>query len=286
MTNVNLLQAMGRIDPKLIADAAPDVSQKKTISNVWLKLGAIAACFALVLAIGIPYFFDPGQPDVLPPLNVVEYNGAIYEVIDMADTKLLDTYNLPYKITDEMIGTEFGAGLDALGNKTEEIYYQYVPYAEIATEEANGDKRAQRAVYVVSKNGEYSFALFCNFIKYDANTHEEIAEMLAIYGIDAAEDIAKVEIGSSILDTTSAIEMFFDILCNSESMGNDDYQKTVYAGMTEAEQQALSKSLADSMIKIRIITNKGMVINNMHYYPTVDYVYWGITYYKMAESLR
>lgn len=50
MTNTDLLQAMGRIDPKLIADAAPDVPQRKRANNTWLKWGAIAACLCLIAA--------------------------------------------------------------------------------------------------------------------------------------------------------------------------------------------------------------------------------------------
>lgn len=50
MTNANLLQAIGRIDPKLIADAAPDVPQKKTGNKTLIKWAfAVAACFALVM---------------------------------------------------------------------------------------------------------------------------------------------------------------------------------------------------------------------------------------------
>lgn len=49
MTNTNLLQAMGRIDPKLIADAAPDVPQKKSANKTWVKwASAVAACFCLI----------------------------------------------------------------------------------------------------------------------------------------------------------------------------------------------------------------------------------------------
>ncbi|MGM9596575.1 MAG: hypothetical protein ACI3XO_02050 [Eubacteriales bacterium] len=49
MTNTNLLQAMGRIDHKLIADAAPDVPQKKSTNKRWVKWASLAACFALVI---------------------------------------------------------------------------------------------------------------------------------------------------------------------------------------------------------------------------------------------
>lgn len=50
MTNTNLLHAMGRIDLKLIADAAPDVRQKKCANKVWLKWGMVAACLCFVAA--------------------------------------------------------------------------------------------------------------------------------------------------------------------------------------------------------------------------------------------
>lgn len=48
MTNKNLLQAMGRIDPKLILDAAPDVPQKKSVNNTWVKWASLAACLCLI----------------------------------------------------------------------------------------------------------------------------------------------------------------------------------------------------------------------------------------------
>ena len=43
MTNTNLLQAMGRIDPKLIVDAAPDAPQKKSTNKTWVKWASLAA---------------------------------------------------------------------------------------------------------------------------------------------------------------------------------------------------------------------------------------------------
>ena len=55
MTNTNLLQAMGRIDPKLIADAAPDVQQKKNANKTWVKWASLAACLAIVIC-AIPLF--------------------------------------------------------------------------------------------------------------------------------------------------------------------------------------------------------------------------------------
>lgn len=50
MTNTNLLHAMGRIDPKLIADAAPDVDQKKSANISLIKWASLVACLALILS--------------------------------------------------------------------------------------------------------------------------------------------------------------------------------------------------------------------------------------------
>lgn len=64
MTNTNLLQAMGRIDPKLIADAAPDVQQKKNANKTWVKWASLAACLAIVIC-------------AIPLFNLLFYSGDI-----------------------------------------------------------------------------------------------------------------------------------------------------------------------------------------------------------------
>ena len=50
MTQKNLLDAMGRIDAKLITEAAPDTPFRKNTNKTWVKWGAIAACLALILS--------------------------------------------------------------------------------------------------------------------------------------------------------------------------------------------------------------------------------------------
>ncbi len=54
MTNTNLLQAMGRIDPELIADAAPDAAHKRKakakLKLIWIA-AAVAACLLLSIVI-------------------------------------------------------------------------------------------------------------------------------------------------------------------------------------------------------------------------------------------
>ena len=70
MTNKDLLHAMGNIDPKLIADAAPDISRKadkaprvKKIRKPWIKYAAAAAaCLVAVGGFGVGYKIINSKP--------------------------------------------------------------------------------------------------------------------------------------------------------------------------------------------------------------------------------
>lgn len=84
MTNTNLLQAMGRIDPRLIADAAPDAPQKKSTNKTWVKWASLAACFALAVIIAIPFINNPGID------NPGEYKVHIFSSYEEFNTVVPD----------------------------------------------------------------------------------------------------------------------------------------------------------------------------------------------------
>lgn len=284
MRKEEFAEVLSDISEKHIVDARAD---RKAQKPVWFKWGAIAACLCLVIGIAIPVLNlkgGPGQDDPLRPLNVIEYNGAYYESVDMTDTKILNAYNLPHEITADMIGEPLGAGLAQ--NGVQKAFYQYEPYADIVTVTTElKQERAQRAVYIVEDSGAYSFALFCNFIFFDSNTHTEASEMFAVYGVDEAEDIANITIGADKITDANKINALFDNLYHSQSMGNDDYQNAIFKGMSEEEQQALSDELADSAIEISIVTTEGVAINHITYYPTINYVSWALNYYKLDNPI-
>lgn len=297
MKKEDFFEVLGELDDDIVSGAktpAKGNANSKIRRSGWLKWGAAAACLAVVLAVGVPYISDicglkggPGQGDPVPPLKVIEYEGAYYEIIDMANTELLDTYHLPREITVGVVGDPLGTGLDGSGKQTERIMYQYLPYADIVTVTGGlNQERAQRAVYVVEEGEGYSFALFCNFIHLDSNTHEEASELFAVYGVDEAEDIAGIAIGGETVSDSARIQEIFDSLYHSRSMGNDDYQDTFFKGMSEEDQQALSIELADSMMKLRIITTDGVAINNLRYYPTINCVCWALNYYQLNDPIQ
>ena len=67
MTNTNLLHAMGRIAPRLIADAAPDAPQKKSANKTWVKWASLAACLCIIITASILVL-----PDIIDDIRTGE----------------------------------------------------------------------------------------------------------------------------------------------------------------------------------------------------------------------
>ena len=73
MMDRNILDAFGGISPDLIEEAAPHGGQKERDGRTWVKWGAVAACFTLVLAI----FTSLGGNSIMTAA-VVNYGPAIF----------------------------------------------------------------------------------------------------------------------------------------------------------------------------------------------------------------
>lgn len=128
---------------------------------------------------------------------------------------------------------------------------------------------------------QYAFALFYCFIHFDTNTHQEPSEMFVVYGVDSVEDIRIAEIDGQEVANPAEIEDLFENIHNAAALGNDDFQETVLDTMTEVEQL----ELMNSGVEIKFITNDGLVITNMSYFPTINYLSWGSSYYKLSEPV-
>ena len=273
--------------------ARREMDQHKTAwrRTGWRKWSVIAACLCLLVAVGGIYTMkgNGGQDfgKTVPPIDLIEFGGAYYEDIPLTETKVLDNYGLPREITEDMVGSSLGVGYAEDGKRTEQTFYQYLPYAGAVTVTGNLEQeRHQRAVYVLEEEGVYSYALFCNFLMLDDNTHTEASEMFAVYGIDEATDIAYIAIDGKKVEDPQKIAQIFGALWQSYAMGNEDYQKTIYGGKSEEEQQALSKELADSAVEINMVTTEGIAVRNVRYYPMIQYVSWRLNYYKLEGTLE
>lgn len=275
MKKEKLYEAIGDINENYINEA--HLTAKKTARPTWLKWAAMAACLTLVVMVSIPFVSNiHQQKDPSYAYDIVEFNGAYYEILDKDNAKILKEYNLPKEITSDMVGDFVGVCLDDKGNETKRYMYEYVPYSDAD----------QKVVYVLKAGEKYSFALFCNYIYKTDSEHTEASEMFALYGVCSAEDIATITMGDKTIKDAGEIKVFFDSLYGSYAMGNEEYQKNIFQNMAEDKQQALAIELADSAIEIKIVTKAGVVINRIRHYPTINYVSWALNYYNVDASIN
>lgn len=279
---------IGEADPEKVASAGKVLTAKRRPRPAWRKWVRLAACLCLIagLAVSALRLKDLTQDSKVPSLDVIEYGGAYYEVIDTTRRKVLENYNLPHEITAEMVGPALGTGLGPGpdGERAERVLYQYAPYGDI-TASAGGEERPQGAVYVVKKEGGYAFALFCNFVGPAREAHQAAAEMFAVYGVDQAADIQSVTIGRETVTDPVKIGEIFDALLAAPAAGNDGFQEAVFNGLSEAEQQALSHELADDRKEMQFLTEAGIVIRGLAYYPSFRYVEWAVNDYWLEKPL-
>ena len=275
MKKEELFEIIGEVDEHKVCEAGQVMSVKKKTNTVWFKWATIAACLCLILVASIPFIANIYQPkDPVEPHDIVEFNGAYYEILDKDNAKILKEYNLPKEITSNMVGDFVGASLDDKGNETKRFMHEYVPYLDAE----------QKAVYVLKEGEKYSFALFCNYIYKDDSEYTEASDMFALYGVDNAEDIASITMDGKTIKDAGKIKEFFDSLYNAYGMGNDEYQENIFQRMDEDKQQALAIELADSEIEIKIVTKAGVVINHISHFPTINYVSWALNYYNLDAS--
>lgn len=95
MKSERLLDALGKIDDELIAEAAPEkkLPRKKKRKTKWMKWGAMAACVVIVVGISIPFVFKgesfvSGEPEETETESfAVSEEGQIEDSMASEDAK-------------------------------------------------------------------------------------------------------------------------------------------------------------------------------------------------------
>ncbi len=276
MDTNKLMDAIGNIDERFISSALNRKPKKKSKRF-------IAANF-LILFVGVclnmTTLFRCGsagvQDDNVSPLNVIEHNGAYYEQVDMNDTAFLDKYNLPHEISSDMTGAWLGSGTDPNGIRSWNLY-SYDPYSKIKTK----DGRSVRSVYINEEDGIYSFVLFCNYTMSD---HTEFTELSAVYGIDEWQDIAEITIGDKNYTDEKDIKRLYENFVSSYAMGGDDFDAVITDIVTdEFTHMDILNELAATAENIRMISKDGVVTSQMTYYPTINYIEWALSYFRLND---
>ena len=135
MTNTNLLQAMGYIDSRLIADAAPDVARKKYTNKKWIKwVSLAAACFALVIC-------------AVPIMSLI-FGGS------HSDAPISNNYNSLEEVHNALGFDTLYSKLELDKSNTKSITISYASINGDSGLQANLEKPLQLKIRATYSNGE------------------------------------------------------------------------------------------------------------------------------------
>ncbi|MBE6883690.1 MAG: hypothetical protein E7487_03710 [Ruminococcaceae bacterium] len=277
MSGEMLFEVIGEIEDHFVTEENERMKGRRVTAKQWAGL---AACMVLVVAVATGILWsewkgeiasEDSRDELLEPIIMAVYKDAYYEVVE--SEKILERYHLPNEITLDMVGECFGKVTDE-GNEELGDFYRYLPYGETCD-----------AVYLLSSDGiHYRFALFCNFIHPNDRVYEEASVLFGLYGVDTSEDIASMTVGNKTVTDRTEIEKVYTALCEAEAMGNHDFQRQVFEGRSEEEQQKLSGELADNNVEFQFVTRSGAVIKGIRYYKTISYFAWSLNYYRITAE--
>ena len=115
MTTKKFSNALGNIGESYIDEAATYTAKKK--NNVWVKWGSIAACFALLLCIGIPLTLH-----LIPNGDIGDDHGGYpFETLEVGESMTYDNGTISY---DEHNETSISFTINVT-DPTEYVYREY-----------------------------------------------------------------------------------------------------------------------------------------------------------------
>lgn len=208
-----------------------------------MKWGAAAACFALILSIAIPTVMHfENSKELLEPIRIMQYNSAMYEIVEPSNKSVIKSYNLPSRITPDMIGEFVTPTIIEYTDSA--MLYKYNVHT----------KNEQSAIYIVKEGNDYKFALFCNYLDNKVVSAQNLFE---VYGIQNATDISSVTIKEPhkirrVLSAQEDIAHFYNTLVSSVLMDEEQYQLEVFQRKSESEQGTIAKSWQMNALKLRL----------------------------------
>ncbi len=287
----DLLDLIGNTDDKLITEAKV---QKKTKKNAWVKWIAAAACFALVVAAGIPIINDFTQGHdkyTVGDVLVIEYDNAYYEIIEN-NPDFLKRKGIVTDISKDVAGKH----ITYLKKVSEAKRSNYMVSAEETnTELLEYAPANQKAVRIFRDGDKYYAAVFCNYLIDDTESLP-FDEVFKVYGISKAEDIKSIVSvktdnmykanGIAVTDS-DLIVSFYNEIINLEPYSEDEFDKAQFTYEDENKADEYHRKFADDANDFMIETVDGLRFI-IRYFPTCDWVDAPLlqTYYKLSPALE
>lgn len=218
-----------------------------------MKWTAVAACFALVLGIGIPVLNNmlvEQDKSTVDNLWLIEYDNAYYEIIE-DNPEALEKFGVATKVTKEIIG-EHICYLQPEHPETERSIC--IVSDEKSEMELLEYKPANNKAHRIFRDGEkYYIARFCNYLNPDDVSYP-VSTALEIYGIYSADDIKSIaptstdntwKITGTAVTDKDIIAVFYNEIIGLQHYSEDEYHDLAFANhLKDAE----AKGSADAEI--------------------------------------
>ena len=273
-----------------IVEEATAYQKASAKRNAWMKWVAVAACFALVLAIGIPalYNMQIGQDKTLVDnIWIIRYDNAYYEIIE-DNPEALEKFGVVTEVTEDVIG--------------EHICYLQFEYPEsersqciVSDEKTEMElleyKPANNKAHRIFRNGEkYYIARFCNYLNPDDVSYS-VSTALEVFGIYGSDDIKSIaptstdntwKITGTAVTDKDTIAAFYNEIIRLQHYSWDEYHDLAFAdhlkeaeaeGSTDAE---IYQQYADDLCVLVIETVDGIRFT-IDYYPSFEWIYFSVT---------
>lgn len=304
MKRQRILETIGNINPKYIDEAAEYTgAAKKAPKKLWYKCVAIAACFALVIAIGFPLakdlFISPGHKDITDAVMLIEYDNAYLEIIE--DPQIIDRFGLPKEITDEVAGKHIAFIQEKNPNAERSDYI--IADKETEFELLEYAPAPYKAIRVFRNGDKYYYAMFCNYL-IEQSESLPVQDAFDVFGIDEALDIISItplkagntlEASGNAITDSAVIAEFYTAISKLSACSFDEYHQAVFAdelGKYEDKDggdvgSELYTHVADDYKEIKIETKDGLYFV-IGYYPSYDWIKVDETmsYYQMSPKIK
>lgn len=242
----------------------------------------------VIFLLGTIYIKSLGKDkdcDCCKPTTLLEYNNAIYELLD---NEYLEKIGFDNDITETDLGEKLitinANNIDAPNNEYLGCnVYEYKPV------DCQG-------LIVVDKQGEYQLFGFCNFLDTD-DVKIDAIQNLKVFNVTSSEDILNIDIinpyNKNILGITNSkilknisdseiIKKFYNEYKNMKDVGRDYYNEA-FKGITEEDWQNGYDEYLEGQLNLCLNYRNGLS-TTLSYYPATGYLDDRLSHYKLSEE--
>ncbi len=303
MKKQRISEIINNLNETIIEEATTyqKTTAKVTKPSMWIRWTAVAACFVLVLAVGIPIynniFVEPDKQTV-DSVWLIEYDNAYYEIIEDNPTAL-EKFGVVSEITEDVIGEHIS--YLQLENPESERSNCIVSEEETDLELLEYKPANNKAHQVLRYGEKYYIARFCNYLNPDDVSYS-VNVALEVYGIDEVSDIKSIaptstdntwNIYGDIITDKSVIAEFYNEIINLKHYSEDEHHDLVFADhLKEAED----KGNADAEIYTKHADDLGVLVIEtvdgirftINYYPSFGWMHFSATqtYCQMTPAME